>query len=331
MTYPTLLFATRKVSLALVVLLCGTGASMAFPSSAAAAPALPVPIFDSMPAVIVGNYVSLSYEAQKTAEFGDQVVLGGTERTLHSITMGLSSWACEQGHWTGTPSECKSGLDATFSHPITLNIHAVNATNPSLPGALLASQEQIVAVPFRPNADPTCPDGGLKWRPPGAANCVNGFAFFVTYDFSALNLVLPEQIIVTVAYNTHTQGAKPKGQVGHYDSLNVGLQVPPDLPTVGTQDPNRVFRNSSDHTKYGDLGDVNILREAVNPPSGFATGGLLMTIFAKPAAIDPIIDPVLPPTGATEGLSGLWLGVIGLAVGGALLAWAVRRRPTPQR
>ena len=41
------------------------------------------------------------------------------------------------------------------------------------------------------------------------ANCYNGFAFNITFDMSSLNLTLPNDIIVGVAYNTQTYGARP--------------------------------------------------------------------------------------------------------------------------
>ena len=68
--------------------------------------------------------------------------------------MTLSSWACVEGHWTGTPSPCVTPTGAKYSLPITLNIYdGDDATN-----ELVASKTQTFDVAYRPSANPTkCP------------------------------------------------------------------------------------------------------------------------------------------------------------------------------
>ena len=102
---------------------------------------------------------------------------------------------------------------------------------PNTVGSLLGTVTQMFAIPWRPVADPTCP-GGTAWRAIDGI-CYNGFAFNITFDMSSLNLTLPNDIIVGVAYNTQSYGAVPMGVGGPYDSLNVGAL---GSATVGTDD-----------------------------------------------------------------------------------------------
>ncbi|MDF2462480.1 MAG: hypothetical protein K0Q43_715 [Ramlibacter sp.] len=54
-------------------------------------------------------------------------------RTLHSITVAMSSWACETGV-SGAVGNCASTANSAFDHPITLNIYDDS-------GALLAARD----------------------------------------------------------------------------------------------------------------------------------------------------------------------------------------------
>jgi hypothetical protein len=48
-------------------------------------------------------------------------------------------------------------------------------------------------------------------------------AFDVTFNFTSMAIVLPDQIIFGIAYNTQSGGQKPIGVDGPYNDLNVGL------------------------------------------------------------------------------------------------------------
>ena len=66
----------------------------------------------------------------------------------------------------------------------------------------------------------------------------------VTFDFTGLNIVLPDEVIFGVAFNTTNYGANPTGYVGPYDSLNLGAFS--SSPLAGTDvDPGMGFVNSS--------------------------------------------------------------------------------------
>jgi len=117
-------------------------------------------------------------------------------------------------------------------------------------GTLIGSVTKNVDVPWRPEADPTCP-GGTAWRS-SATQCYNGFAFNVTFDLSSIGTV-PNEIIYGIAYNTNTGGASPIGLPGPYESLNVGLNSA--SPSTGTDVETGVaFWNTMTAGNYADLG-----------------------------------------------------------------------------
>src|SRR6202035_5080847 len=58
-----------------------------------------------------GNVVSQAFEATSTSEFGGEVELAGGPHVAQSILIGMSSWACESGTWTG-PSPCVTAKGA---------------------------------------------------------------------------------------------------------------------------------------------------------------------------------------------------------------------------
>ena len=63
--------------------------------------------------------------------------------------------------------------------------------------------------------------------------CYNGIAFNAVFDLSSLNVTLPNDVIVGVAYDTQSYGAAPLGVAGPYNSLNVGIPTT-QAGTVGS-------------------------------------------------------------------------------------------------
>ena len=165
---------------------------------------------------------SLGYQANKVAEFGQQVFPAETG-PLETVTVVLSSWACEDGSWNTT---CTSAAGATFDHPVTLSIYD-DASGEV--GAQRVSITETITVPFRPSTDAEC-EGG-RWL--SDDGCRNGLQFEVPFDVSGLGLEATESLWVTVAYDTQTWGYAPTGEPGPYDSLNVGV-TDVDSEVVGT-------------------------------------------------------------------------------------------------
>lgn len=181
-------------------------------------------IYDSIPSPLPGNVPSLGFQANQTAEFGDLIQFDGGGRLLSQVTIVMSDWALASDY----PSYPGAG-GPSWSHPLTLNLYNVDHGGPNpAPGSLIATRTQTAAIPWRPPADPTCPNQTDFRAADGI--CYAGLAFTVAFDFTGV--MVPDQIIYGVAFNTETWGANPIGTPGPFVSLNFGLaQVP---PTVGS-------------------------------------------------------------------------------------------------
>ncbi len=244
------------------------------------------PVYDALPSVLPPNAPSQPFQAQQTFEFGDYVHLGGTDRKLESVTVAMSDWAL----YSDYSSDVRySGNSSTWTHPITINIYSSHLGANGVPDTLLATKTQNVVIPWRPVADPTCP-GGTAWRSPSDNACYNGYAFNAVFDLASLNVTLPDDVIVSLAYNTQTYGTSPIGVNGPYNSLNV--LVPASQPVaVGTDDSNNeVFWNTITAGWYTDGGaaGIGIFRKDTNwAPYG--------TIAMRIQASSPIVV-VGPPT-----------------------------------
>jgi hypothetical protein len=200
----------------------------------------PTAIYDNVPSPLPGNLPSVSYEANGVAEFGDRVAFStGSPRIATTVDVVMSSWGCQAGHWTS--GDCVTAPGATFTHPITLNLYAVGADN--APGAPLGSVTQTFAIPYRPSADlVNCTGASFgKWFDAASSTCFNGLATTITFDLTSLNLMLPDQVIFGIAYNT-TDGYSPIGASAcstspagcGYDSLNVAVTDPATSLSAGS-------------------------------------------------------------------------------------------------
>jgi hypothetical protein len=293
------------------------------PAAAAGGPV----VYSAIPAAIPPNVPSLGFEATQTTEFGDEVGLTNTSTPLATARVLMSSWGCQTGSWTdGT---CVTSPGSTFSEPITFNVYAVNNSGPvPAPGALLATKTQTFTIPFRPSADPvdcTGADAG-KWFSGGT--CYNGYATPITFDFTTGSpVMLPSQVIWTVAYNTSDYGTPPYGDATAchatsggcgYDSLNVGL-TPSN--TVGTDtDPDGAFWNTSTAANYcdGGAGGVGILRYdtgvGVGPNNcnighdwtGFTPAGEIQLASPPPAPSAPSAPRQVSATPRNKGATVYW-------------------------
>jgi len=210
-----------------------SSAALVFGALAFAAPAIASAsvVYDNTSTVpIPGNVPSQAFEATQTVEFGGQIQLAGTDRANPTVTVLMSSWGCESGSWN--LGNCSTTPGSTFSEPVTLNIYNVNGDN--TPGSLITTVTQTFNIPFRPSADAACGDG--RWSPNGGVNCYNGFATPIVFNTSGV--LLPDKVIVSVAYNTSHYGNPAIGENTAcytssggcgYDSLNVALTAPPSV------------------------------------------------------------------------------------------------------
>lgn len=204
-------------------------------------------IYNNQPTPRPKNLVSLGFAATSTSEFGGQVEFAGTNRTSPTVTVTMSSWACQnlQGG-----AACATTPHASFSWPITLNVYEVGPENSV--GALIATTTENVAVPYRPSASKKCSpnsEGAVGY----GKECFHGLAFKV--PFSLEGTTLPSKAIISVAYNTTNYGYAPthEADVGE-DSLNVALA---GSPSVGTDPlPEDAYVNSSWSAMYSGMGTV---------------------------------------------------------------------------
>lgn len=218
------------------------------------------------------NVSSQAYQAQQVAEFGDHVALAGTQRQLTTVTMTMSNWAYQSIYLSDPRYGGANQNNAGFLQNLTANFYNVAYTG-STPGvgSLITSLTQAQLIPWR--AEPSASCGAIT---PGAANpyasggsCWNGVAFNVTFDFTAANIVLPNEVIFSMAQNTQNYGANPIGSNGPYNSLNfafngstaVGTDVEPDAvfwnttrPGNNTTGTDGVFSRDKDSGANGWLG-----------------------------------------------------------------------------
>jgi hypothetical protein len=217
--------------------------------------------YNAIPSKISGNVPSLGFQATQTNEFGDEVTLGGTARRLQSMSVVLSSWACETGHWTS--GDCETTPGATFDVPVTFTVYA-DANGAA--GAVLAQQTQTVAVAYRPSTSSLCTGG--KWYNSKDRTCYSGIVQTVQMTFDG-QTTLPDDVIWTVAYSTSGYGPAPHGYSQPcnsdpagcpYDSLNVGVWSAPNAPYAGTDvNEDEAFRNGAleaGWTGYRPLGAI---------------------------------------------------------------------------
>ncbi len=249
-------------------------------------------IFSNLPAVLPGNLASIGYQATQTSELGDHVQFAGGARNLKSATVTMSNWALAP---TGSSA-------AGFDHSLTFNIY--NYTGNALANSLIASKTITTLIPWRPEADTVnCGAGSTKWYSVQDNHCYNGLAFNVTFDFSGMGVLLPDDIVFGLAYNTSSYGANPLGIGGPYDSLNFALSGYPGdpgsaVPSVGTDvDPNSLFWNTATagwltnpanvnkfaaDTGWAGSGTPSVAFEAVPEPASLALAGIaLVGLFAS--------------------------------------------------
>jgi hypothetical protein len=250
-------------------------------------------VYDSIPNPLISS-AAQGFACCGVSEFGDGVNLAKLKKNsvLDTVTVAMGSYGCE----TGSGATCSTTPGATFNVPITLHVYAVGSS-PYYVGALLATQTQTFAIPYRPSADPTHCTGsnaGLFYRtedqkfysgPPfnihgPQAGCDQEFPSLIVFD----NIVpqagappnLPSQVIVTLAFTP----------AGPASSLNVSADSIAGGPvSVGSYyDLNGVFGNYASSSLYCTAGhtpgilqldaDASLSANCPSTSNGGNNGGL---------------------------------------------------------
>lgn len=212
--------------------------------AAASATITYVPMYSNIPSTLSGDVPSLGFQERSVSEVGGQVGLVGTSANNTKVTVGLSSWACQQGVWnvSSGPEKCVHSTTETFAWPVILRIYLANPDGSV--GPKIAQLRQTVAMPYRPTASEKCTGanaGGWSWP-----HCYSGKLFKVTFQLRGI--YLPSHAIISVAYSTSGFGPEPQGyqpcssttQGCFYDHLKVALEDPNNpafsgSPFTGTQ------------------------------------------------------------------------------------------------
>lgn len=237
---------TRTIS----KLTAATLAAAAILAIAAGAASASEVVYNNIPSPLPGNLASVGNEAYSMSEIGGQVEFQGTARKNPTIVVAMSSWACQEGTWSA--HNCITAPGAKYAVPVTFSVYAVGPEDAV--GAKLATGSKTFKMPYRPSANnkKKCVAGSGKWYQASSKTCFNGKAFKITLPLKVAHL--PEQVIVSVSYNTTHDGYAPIGETAcnseeqgcFYDSLNVGLTEPSEGgATIGKDPTEAVYLNST--------------------------------------------------------------------------------------
>jgi len=134
-------------SIRLAVAMLVSAGALALGATAASAAV----VYKNTPSPAPGNLPSQAFEATSTSEFGGQVALARTKHQVTSVSVDMSSWACQKG----ANETCETIHKAKFVQPLTLRLYEVGAENKV--GALLYEGTQTFQIRYRPSENPTCP------------------------------------------------------------------------------------------------------------------------------------------------------------------------------
>ena len=229
-------------------------------------------IYNNVPSPLPGNFASIGLAATSSSEFGGQVEVAGTARKNPTVTVVMSSWACE----TGTvQSNCQTTKNKTFKVPVTVRMYGAG------PGELaevpLAEKTKNVKMSYRPSSEPVkCPAdaAGGRWYDAATTECSHGFAFPITIKLKTKKM--PKNAIITVAY-PHASGPAT--------SLNVSVSEPPENTlSVGKHPVSEWVVNSTWPGMYGSAAtDVGTLGFEQGLDSSEAEGSEYQPVIAVSA------------------------------------------------
>jgi hypothetical protein len=221
----------KRNSARLVIAVLAAGAISAVAAGAASAEV----VYNNIPGSLPGNFASLGLAATSTTEFGGEVELAGTARKSPTVTVVMSSWACQSGEWT--TDKCLTSKPAKgFRVPLTVRVYAAA----ELGEGPIAEKTKNVKMFYRPSSSAKCA-GGTTWYDETTHECSNGYAFPISIKLGNLKK-MPKKAVVTFSY-PHASGPAT--------SLNVSLSEPAEHTlSVGTDPVEEWFANSTNGEMY---------------------------------------------------------------------------------
>lgn len=262
-------------------------------------------VYDALPSVSPQtNYPSQPFQAQQVSEFGDYIKLGGSNRVLDSVTVTMSTWA-RYSEYSANTDYNSSG----WSLPITVNIYGDQFNSNGAPTNRIASVEKTINIPWRPEGDSSCPNtgygAGFAWKA-GDGTCKNGLAFNAIFDLSSLKATLPDDIVVSFAYNTETYGAHPTHVSGPYNSLNIAIPSGQGVSVGSDNSTSAVVINAASNAAgaYGDTTKPYGIFRTDTGWSPYGTVAMQITATAPLAVVACTTTSTLNSTS----LSGWYLG-----------------------
>jgi hypothetical protein len=187
-------------------------------------------VYNNVPSMLPGNFASIGLEATSSTEFGGEIELAGTARSQPTVTVVMSSWACETGGvFEGT---CKTAKPMKgFKVPVTVRVYSVG----ELEEGPIAEKTKTVKMFYRPSSNPEKCDT-TTWYDAADAACYHGFAFPIAIKLGKLKK-MPKRSVITVAY-PHSSGPA--------QSLNVATSEPSEgTLSLGAQPVEEWFVNST--------------------------------------------------------------------------------------
>jgi hypothetical protein len=188
-------------------------------------------VYDNVPATLPGNFASIGLAATSSTEFGGEIELAGTARKQPTITVVMSSWACQSGSWT-EPKTCLTPKpQKTFKVPLTVKVYAADELNE----APVAEVTHTVKMHYRPSDSASCPSGE-QWYDEATKECFHGYAFPVSVTLRHLKK-MPQKAVVEFSY-PHSSGPA--------ESLNISVSEPEEKTlSIGSDPVEEWFVNST--------------------------------------------------------------------------------------
>ena len=187
-------------------------------------------VYNNVPSPLPGNFASIGLAATSSTEFGGEIELAGKARSKPTLTIVMSSWACE----TGSVSEgCTTLKTKGFKVPVTVKVYNVGELEEG-PIAVATHNEKMS---FRPSSTPAqCEGDKERWFDAADGNCYHGFAFPISIKLNRLKK-MPRRSVITVSY-PHSSGPA--------QSLNVATSEPSEgTLSLGAQPVEEWFVNST--------------------------------------------------------------------------------------